>query len=70
MYYDGFHLWGMHLIWWFIWFMFLIWVFATPYYLPRPTDKAGAFTVLKNRFAAGEINQTQYQEMKKIIESN
>jgi putative membrane protein len=70
MYYDGYHFWGMHLIWWLIWFIFLIWVFATPYYLPRPASDAGALTILKNRFAYGEISQAEYEEKKRILKGN
>jgi putative membrane protein len=70
MYYDGYHFWGMHLIWWLIWFIFLIWVFATPYYLPRPINNAGYLTILKNRFASGEISQAEYEEKKRILKGN
>ncbi|MDQ2864138.1 MAG: SHOCT domain-containing protein, partial [Bacteroidota bacterium] len=31
MFYDGYHFFGMHLVWWFIWMIFIFWIFATPY---------------------------------------
>jgi len=71
MFYEGYHFWGMHLIWWIIWIMFLFWVFATPYYIPgRPVVKTEAFAILKNRYAMSEISKKEYDEMKKFLETN
>jgi len=70
MYYDGYHLWGMHLIWWFIWGSMLCWVFFTPYYVPFQQKKRGsALDILQKRYASGEIKSEEYLAMKKTLES-
>lgn len=67
--YDGYHFVGMHLFWWFLWVMFLLWIFATPYHVPfQQKKKNSPLDILKNRFAAGEITNEEYQEKKKILE--
>ena len=64
--YEGYHFWGMHLIWWFIWIFFIIWIFATPWDVPgRKKKKDSPLNNLKKRFASGEINKEEYQEQKK-----
>jgi putative membrane protein len=70
MLYDGYHLWGMHLIWWFVWFMFLIWIFAIPNNIPfQRMKKDSPLDILKQRFALGEITNDEYLEKKKILEN-
>ena len=70
MYYDGYHFWGMHLIWWFVWIILLIWIFAIPYPVPfQRMKKDSPLDILQRRFAAGEIANEEYQEKKKILES-
>jgi putative membrane protein len=71
MFYDGYHIWGMHLIWWFIWGMLLVWIFATPWAIPgqrwvvySPLD------ILQRRFASGKITKSEYQEQKEILEKD
>jgi putative membrane protein len=71
MFYNGYHFWGMHLIWWFVWIMLLFWIFATPYRIPgerRPLD--GPLDILQKRYAAGEITTEEFQERKKNLEGN
>ena len=69
MLYDGYHFWGMHLIWWFVWLGFLFWIFATPYNIPyQRMPKDSPLDILKKRFASGEIKTEEYQEKKKILE--
>ena len=69
--YDGYHFWGMHLIWWFVWLMFIFWIFATPYYVPfQQKKKDSPLDILKRRLASGEIKTEEYQEKKKILESD
>jgi putative membrane protein len=71
MLYDGYHFWGMHLIWWFIWLLFIFWIFATPYYVPGQRKKENSpFNILRRRFASGEITKDEYLEKKKILESD
>jgi len=70
MFYEGYHFWGMHLIWWFVWVMLLFWIFATPYYIPGQRMKNDSpLYVLKKRFAAGQITTAEYQEKKKLLEA-
>jgi putative membrane protein len=67
--YEGYHFWGMHLIWWFIWCIFLFWIFALPYDIPGQRAKKNTpLDILKKRYASGEITKEEYQEKKKIIE--
>jgi putative membrane protein len=62
---------GMHLIWWFIWVILLFWIFATPYDIPGQRRKKDTpLDILKKRYARGEINTEEYQEKKKILESD
>ncbi|MEO6302586.1 MAG: SHOCT domain-containing protein [Bacteroidia bacterium] len=71
MFYDGYHFFGMHLIWWFVWVMLLFWIFATPYEIPyQMKKKNSALHILQKRFASGQINKEQYQEPKAILEKD
>ncbi len=67
--YDGYHFWGMHLIWWFIWILLLFWIFFTPYDIrgKRSREKS-ALDILQKRFASGEITKEEYEERKAILE--
>ena len=68
MYYNNYHFWGMHFVWWFIWFIMLFWIFATPYSIPgQRAKKDSPLDILKKRFASGEITKEEFQEKKKII---
>ena len=71
MYYDDYHFWGMHLVWWFVWVVFLFWIFVTPYDIPgQRTKKDTPLDILKKRFAAGQIDKEEYLEKKKILKEN
>jgi len=67
-FYDGYHFWGMHIIWWFIWILFIIWIFATPWGYQRTRDTS--YDILRKRFASGEITKEEYQEAKKVLEAD
>ena len=70
MMYEGYHFWGMHLIWWFIWMMFLVTIFATPYNIPgQRMRKDSPLDILQKRLASGEITNEEYQEKKTLLES-
>ena len=70
MYYNDYNYWGMNLIWWLIWIVLLFWIFATPYNIPwQRMKKDSPLDILKKRFASGEINTVEYEEMKKTLES-
>jgi len=63
--------WGMNMIWWVIWIIMIFWIFATPYNIPGQRMKNDSpLDILRKRFAAGEINNDEYQEKKKILESD
>ena len=69
MFYNGYHFFGMHLIWWFVWFFLIFWMFATPYgtrYMPN--KKNSPLDILKQRFASGQITVEEYQEKKQTLE--
>lgn len=69
MYNDGF--WGMNMIWWFLWVVMIFWIFATPYDIPgQRKRKTSSLDLLQNRFASSEITKEEYQDHKKILESN
>jgi putative membrane protein len=69
MLHEGYHFWGMHLLWWFVWVSLLFWVFATPYEVPgQRRKKDSPLYMLKKRFASGQINKEEYQEQKKLLE--
>ncbi|MDQ6812954.1 MAG: SHOCT domain-containing protein [Bacteroidota bacterium] len=59
---------GMNLVWWFVWGILLFWIFFTPYNIPGQRNKKDSpLDILQSRYASGEINQQQYDEMKKIL---
>ena len=68
MYYDGYHFWGMHVIWWCIWTSILFWIFATPLYVPgQQKKKDSPLDILQRRYANGEIKMEQYITMKEAL---
>ncbi len=71
MFYEGYHFWGMHLIWWILWIMLLTWIFATPWDIPgQKTRKESPLDVLKNLLAKGEIDLQEYEKRKQVIEND
>ena len=70
MFYNN-YFWGMHLIWWIVWFVMLFWVFAIPYNIPgQRIKKDSPLDILQKRFASGQLTNEEYQEKKKILESD
>ena len=71
MFYNGYHVMGMHLIWWFVWVLLLIWIFVISYRIHyRKFNKDSALDILRKRFASGIITNEEYQEKKKILEND
>lgn len=69
--YQDYHYGGMHFFWWFLWIIFLIWIFAIPYNIPvQRLTKDKPLDVLKKRLAVGEINNEEFLEKKKLLETN
>jgi putative membrane protein len=68
---NGYHFWGMHMLWWVFWVIILIWIFATPYDIPgQRTKNDTALDILKKRFAKGEITKEEFDEKKKVLDQN
>jgi putative membrane protein len=71
MLYDGYHFWGMHLLWWGFWVFWLFWIFATPWSIPGQRMRSDSpLDILKKRFAAGQIKNEEYLEKKRILETD
>lgn len=71
MFYDGYHFWGMHMMWWFFWVLFLFTIFG--WFEPVPKRKIkrdSPLDILQKRFAAGQITTEEYEAKKKILESD
>ncbi|HEX2692342.1 MAG TPA: hypothetical protein VHN14_37300 [Kofleriaceae bacterium] len=60
--YWGYHYWGMHLFWWIFWIVLLGLLLTTGW--PRSRVRArvddDAIDTLRNRYAAGEIEEIEY----------
>lgn len=69
-FYDGYHFWGMHAIWWIIWLLFIAWVLFTFTRYGREKDRDSSYDILRQRFAKGEITKEQYEEAKKVLEED
>jgi putative membrane protein len=61
---------GMNLVWWVLWIILLLWIFAVPYDIPgQRRRKEGPLDILQKRLASGQITNSEYQEMKRILRS-
>lgn len=68
MFYEGYHVWGMHLFWWSVWIIFFFWLFATPYGIPGQRKKKDSpLEILQQRYASGQITNQEYQEKKRML---
>ncbi|KUJ63045.1 hypothetical protein AR687_06550 [Flavobacteriaceae bacterium CRH] len=68
MHYTNYY-WGMSFIWWIAWVIMLIWIFAVPYNIPGQRNaKSTPLDLLQKRYAAGQIDLTEYNEKKEILE--
>jgi len=70
MLYDSYHFAGMHLIWWFVWGMLVFWIFAIPYKIPgQRMRRETPLEILQRRFASGDMKNEEYEEKKKLLET-
>jgi len=71
MYYNGYAFWGMDIIWWVIWGLMLVWIFATPYSIPgQRWRKYSPLDILQRRYASGQIDQSEYNDGKRSLETD
>lgn len=71
MFYDGYHFWGMHLIWWIFWLIFIVAILKL--FEPVSKNKVKKETpleILQKRFASGQITREEYLESRKILEED
>jgi putative membrane protein len=69
--YDGYHFWGMHLIWWFVWIAFLSILFGVFEPVRRKKTLQGTpLVMLQRRFASGELTKEQYFEYKALLDKD
>lgn len=67
MFYEN-NFWGMDFIWWCIWLVMLFWIFAIPYDIPGQRNKRNSpLDILQKRYAAGEIDEKEYQTRRDIL---
>jgi putative membrane protein len=69
MFYNGYHFFGMHLVWWFFWIILMVWIFATPY-SARYTQyrRDSPLDILKRQLASGQLTTEEYKEKKQLLE--
>ena len=64
---DGFF-WGMHWIWWILWVLLIFWIIFTPYRWGRTQSSDSAMDILRERYARGEIDKTEFDARKKDLQ--
>lgn len=73
--YWGYHYWGMHLFWWFFWLAIVVLLLMTGWPRSRivvrdagrDTGRDAALDALRMRYAAGEIDEEEYQERLAVL---
>jgi len=65
--YWGYHYWGMHLFWWFFWLAIVVLLVSTGWPRSRVTLRDAAIDALRTRYAAGEIDEEEYQERLAVL---
>jgi putative membrane protein len=69
--YWGYHYWGMHLFWWFFWLAIVMLLLMTGWPRSRivahDTGRDAALDALRMRYAAGEIDEEEYQERLAVL---
>lgn len=71
MHYYNEHFGGMHLGWFILLIIVLVWfLYRYNKFAFYKSKKETPLSILKKRLANGEITQQEYEETKKILESN
>ena len=65
--YWGYHYWGMHLFWWFFWLAIVVLLLATGWPRSQIVARDAALDALRMRYAAGEIDEEEYQERLAVL---
>jgi putative membrane protein len=65
--YWGYHYWGMHLFWWLFWLALVVLLLSTGWPRSRIVLRDGAIDALRTRYAAGEIDEEEYQERLAVL---
>ena len=69
--YWGYHYWGMHLFWWFFWLAIVVLLLTTGWPRTRVVapgaGRDAALDALRMRYAAGEIDEEEYQERRAVL---
>jgi putative membrane protein len=69
--YWGYHYWGMHLFWWFFWLAIVMLLLTTGWprsrTVTRDAGRDAALDALRMRYAAGEIDEEEYQERLAVL---
>jgi putative membrane protein len=65
--YWGYHYWGMHLFWWLFWLALVALLLTTGWPRSRIDARDAAIDALRTRYAAGEIDEEEYQERLAVL---
>lgn len=67
MHFDGSGFMGMHWLWWVFWIALIVAAFALSD-APRRRRGENSLEILRRRYAAGEIDEKEYEERKARLE--
>jgi putative membrane protein len=65
--YWSFYYWGMHLFWWIFWVALVVVLMSTGWPRSLGSSQDRAIETLRNRYAAGEIDETEYHERMAVL---
>lgn len=68
MFYE-YHFFGMHMLWWIFWVILMFALFG--WFEPVPKKRVrrdDPFEILRRRFAAGEIDEDEYNAKKAVLD--
>jgi putative membrane protein len=68
--YWSYHYWGMHVFWWIFWFALVVLLVSTGWPRSSKSPRDRAIDTLRNRYAAGEIDEAQYRERLAVLEGS